>query len=127
MVYLLLTLAAFALYAVYVHDNRFEIYDRADPSQRYLVRWHLFRCRWFRVFLHRIYRPDDDRHLHNHPWPNALAIVLRGGYGEFSRSAPGVARYSQYTPGQVACDHRQGVRDRAHVDRKRRHRLNRAR
>jgi hypothetical protein len=38
---------------------------------------------WFpiSVRLHRIMRPDGDRHLHDHPW-NARTIILRGGYAE---------------------------------------------
>jgi hypothetical protein len=33
-------------------------------------------------YLHRMYRPDADRALHNHPWRWAVAIVLAGGYTE---------------------------------------------
>lgn len=51
-------------------------------GEPYLTRWHLVRCKWFRIFIHRIHRADKDRHLHNHPWPRAFAIVLRGGYQE---------------------------------------------
>lgn len=45
----------------------------------YLRRWVLFRCRWFRVFLHRIYKADKGRNLHNHPWVG-VCLVLRGRY-----------------------------------------------
>lgn len=53
----------------------------------YLVRWHLCKTRWFRLFLHRILREDHDREPHNHPWPWALSLVLRGGYAE-ERTTP---------------------------------------
>jgi hypothetical protein len=33
------------------------------------------------IRLHRIMRPDGDRHLHDHPW-NARTFILRGGYTE---------------------------------------------
>lgn len=33
------------------------------------------------VRLHHIVRPDQDRHLHDHPW-NARTVILRGGYVE---------------------------------------------
>ena len=36
----------------------------------------------FTVYLHRFERPDNDRHLHNHPWPWAVSLVLTGGYDE---------------------------------------------
>jgi hypothetical protein len=32
--------------------------------------------------LHRIHRADQDRPLHNHPWPNAASLILWGGYAE---------------------------------------------
>lgn len=35
----------------------------------------------FHVYLHRVWRSDDDRALHDHPWFN-ISIVLRGGYYE---------------------------------------------
>lgn len=33
------------------------------------------------IRLHRIVLPDQDRHLHDHPW-NARTFILRGGYVE---------------------------------------------
>lgn len=33
------------------------------------------------IRLHRIMRPDGDRHLHDHPW-NARTFILRGWYVE---------------------------------------------
>lgn len=34
-----------------------------------------------RIFLHRIYTRDPDRHLHNHPWSlDAWSKILWGGY-----------------------------------------------
>lgn len=33
-------------------------------------------------FVHRIYRPDIERHLHDHPWTWGLAVILKGGYDE---------------------------------------------
>ena len=33
-------------------------------------------------YLHRMYRPDNDRTLHNHPWRWAFSIILAGGYTE---------------------------------------------
>ena len=76
-----LLLALAALYALRVHMKRLIIKDEIT-GEPYLTRWHLIKCKPFRVFLHRIHRPDKDRHVHNHPWPRAFAVILRGGYVE---------------------------------------------
>jgi hypothetical protein len=47
----------------------------------YLRRLYLLRTPWFSVMLHRILRPDPDRHLHDHPW-HFFSILLRGSYRE---------------------------------------------
>ena len=46
---------------------------------------------WFplTVYLHRFERPDHDRHLHNHPWPWAVSLVLAGGYDEVRQGDQG--------------------------------------
>lgn len=54
--------------------------DKADP---YMIRWRLFECPWFRVYLHHIRKSDEDRHLHDHPF-NFLSIILWGGYREWT-------------------------------------------
>lgn len=46
-----------------------------DP---YLKRWYLFRTKPFAVFLHRFFRSDEDRALHDHPWPFITFILWRG-------------------------------------------------
>lgn len=51
----------------------------ADP---YLRRWYLIpRNRVCNIYLHQFLRDDDDRALHDHPWPNC-SIVLAGRYEE---------------------------------------------
>lgn len=51
----------------------------------YLRRYFLTPRRWpLRLFLHRIYLPDPDRDLHDHPW-DFRTIVLKGGYQEMVR------------------------------------------
>ncbi len=48
----------------------------------YLRRWYLIpRNRLCNVYLHQFLRDDDDRALHDHPWPN-LSILLQGAYRE---------------------------------------------
>ena len=49
-----------------------------DP---YLVRYTIISTRWFRLFVHKILRSDDDRDLHDHPWP-FWTLILWGRYTE---------------------------------------------
>lgn len=57
-----------------------------DPQHPYLRRWWVIpRNRWCNVYLHQILRSDDDRALHDHPWPN-VSIVLSGQYAEVTVS-----------------------------------------
>ncbi|MEK6828578.1 MAG: hypothetical protein AABY15_00430 [Nanoarchaeota archaeon] len=44
-------------------------------------RWRLFKTPWFEVYIHGIYKEDQDEHLHNHPW-NIWTVILRGSYIE---------------------------------------------
>lgn len=85
----------------------------ADGTKMYMGRWWLFNPypserngetetrSWWRQWLpsariHCIMRPDQDRHLHDHPW-NARTIVLRGWYDEERladmATRPATARY----------------------------------
>jgi hypothetical protein len=52
-----------------------------EESDPYLLRWWIFKCRWFNIYLHRFLRDDDDRALHDHPW-NSFSILLKGKYCE---------------------------------------------
>lgn len=59
----------------------------------YLRRWWVVpRNEWQNVYLHDIRRSDDDRALHDHPWPNR-SFVVAGCYiehtpdGQFMRNA----------------------------------------
>lgn len=47
----------------------------------YLHRFQILMTPWFSIFFHRIYRADNQRDLHDHPW-NFFSIILRGWYGE---------------------------------------------
>ncbi|MFZ4411301.1 MAG: hypothetical protein ACOYOH_28435 [Paracraurococcus sp.] len=52
------------------------------PEDPYLRRWFLTpRGDGPAVYLHQFARDDDDRALHDHPWPS-IGIILRGGYLE---------------------------------------------
>lgn len=47
----------------------------------YLWRLRILETPWFGIYLHRIFRSDSDRELHDHPWP-FVSFVLRGYYLE---------------------------------------------
>lgn len=54
----------------------------------YMFRWwFLPRNRWFNVYLHDFRRDDDDRALHDHPWPS-LSILLNGSLVETYAAVP---------------------------------------
>lgn len=44
-------------------------------------RWTLFECPWGGIHLHTFYRPDEDEHLHDHPW-DFWSLIIKGGYKE---------------------------------------------
>lgn len=53
-----------------------------SKDRPYMKRWWIIpRNRFFNIYLHNVLRDDDDRALHDHPWPN-MSIVLAGGYWE---------------------------------------------
>lgn len=59
------------------------------PGDPLMVRWILFSVsrgiHKFAIMVHKFYRSDHDRCLHDHPW-NFLSIILKGGYGEVFES-----------------------------------------
>jgi hypothetical protein len=56
--------------------------------QPYLERYHLLRLPFgYKVYLHRFVASDPGRGLHNHPWKNALSLVLSGSYEEVRMSS----------------------------------------
>lgn len=67
----------------------FVIGGAEDP---YMLRWWLIpRNRWANVYLHCVLDDDDDRALHDHPWPS-LSLMLRGELGEVYLDRKGLER-----------------------------------
>lgn len=59
----------------------FVIGPKADP---YMLRWWLIpRNEVFNVYYHVIRHDDDDRALHDHPWPS-FSVLVRGGLCEIT-------------------------------------------
>ena len=44
-------------------------------------RWWLFSLFGLSVYIHAIYKADEDEYLHNHPW-KIWTMILKGGYLE---------------------------------------------
>ncbi len=53
----------------------------SEENGPYMVRYKVFRCPWFKIFLHHILRSDEDLELHDHPW-NFVSLILWEGYQE---------------------------------------------
>lgn len=52
------------------------------------------------VYVHRFYRSDDDRALHDHPW-DSCSIILEGRYFEHTIEAGGIHTRYLRSPGSV--------------------------
>jgi hypothetical protein len=82
-----------------------------NPESPYLLRWYLMpRNRWLNVYLHKFLRDDDDRALHDHPWPS-VSVVLSGGYYEITTGPDNTLERRWYGPRSVRfrtarCAHR---------------------
>ena len=78
-----------------------KIFRRRDITRKgelYLRRYYLTPRSWpIKVFLHVIYKPDDDEFPHDHPWP-FFGLVLSGGYFEaiYKKLAGGKVEFSEY-------------------------------
>lgn len=57
---------------------------KSKSGELHFKRWRLFATPWFDVNIHAIYKADQDKHMHNHPW-NIWTMVLWGGYHEMYR------------------------------------------
>lgn len=47
-------------------------------------RLRILETKWFSIFIHKIYKSDQDKYQHDHPY-NFLSIILSGGYIEKSK------------------------------------------
>lgn len=54
---------------------------KSKSGEIHFRRWKIISLPWFSVYIHGIYRADEDLHLHNHPW-KIWTIILWGGYVE---------------------------------------------
>lgn len=70
-------------------------------SDPYMFRWYLLpRNPLLNVYLHKFWRSDDDRALHDHPWANA-SVLINGFYLEHTIAAGGIHSHTLAKAGQV--------------------------
>jgi hypothetical protein len=70
-------------------------------GDHYLERWWVIpRNRFFNIYLHRFWRSDEDRALHDHPWFN-LSYLLKGEYIEHRILAGGVHQAKRHVAGNI--------------------------
>ena len=55
---------------------------RNEDDSPYLERYYIGKCFGVTFYLHRFVSSNAEKHLHNHPWKWARAVVLSGSYGE---------------------------------------------
>jgi hypothetical protein len=66
----------------------------------YMRRWFI-KTPWFSVRIHNIRRSDEDRALHDHPWP-FVSLILWGGYREITDEHHTSPTYGKwYGPGSI--------------------------
>jgi hypothetical protein len=76
----------------------FVVGDRGMP---YLRRWFVIpRNRVFNIYLHEFLRSDDDRALHDHPWPS-VSLLLRGRLVEHTIAAGGIHHHRAVQTGAL--------------------------
>lgn len=55
---------------------------RSRKGDLHFRRWALVESDPFSIYLHFVYRADEDIALHNHPWEWCWSMILYGGYYE---------------------------------------------
>lgn len=73
-----------------------------DPTiAAYMLRWwKIKRNAYFNIYFHRVFRSDDDKALHDHPWWS-FSIVLEGGYYEHRIENGGIHKKVWHGPGSI--------------------------
>lgn len=54
---------------------------KSKTGVTHFKRWEIIKTPFFSIWLHGIYKKDEDSHLHNHPW-DFISIILKGSYIE---------------------------------------------
>jgi hypothetical protein len=57
-------------------------------------RWRILALPFLSIYIHQIYKPDEDPFLHDHPW-NYFSLILKGKYIEQTPTS-----LNEMTPGK---------------------------
>ena len=75
---------------------------KSRKGELHFRRWRIVSTPWFAVYLHGIYKADEDYHLHNHPW-SYVSIPVFGELTESRLYPDGRIRNKKFGFGQIAC------------------------
>lgn len=56
---------------------------RSRHGVLHFTRYAIFQTALLSLYIHKIYKADEDDHLHSHPW-NFVGVVLKGTYIAFT-------------------------------------------
>lgn len=67
----------------------------------FLIRWFVIpKNKWCNIYLHKFMRDDEDRALHDHPWPN-VSLLLVNKYIEVTAGPLGEVVRKMYYAGEL--------------------------
>jgi hypothetical protein len=53
---------------------------KSQEGELHFQRWRLLQTPLGSVYIHRIFKADQDKHCHDHPW-SFVSVMLSGSYG----------------------------------------------
>jgi hypothetical protein len=69
---------------------------KSKEGELHFQRWRLLQTPLGSVYIHRIFKADEDLHCHDHPW-SFVGIILNGGYVARKLCADGSSKYESST------------------------------
>ncbi len=54
---------------------------KSKTEELHFQRFAIIDCKYFGLYIHKIFKEDKDLHLHSHPW-NFISLILKGSYVE---------------------------------------------
>lgn len=54
---------------------------KSKLGELHFKRWRVLELPWISIYIHGIYKHDEDTHLHSHPW-SFISLILKGSYVE---------------------------------------------
>lgn len=83
---------------------------RSKLGKLHFQRFAIFETDICAFYIHRIYRHDEDLHLHSHPW-NFVSMIL---WGEYYEKVPS-GNYNRKSPGTISHMTREGFHKIAYI------------